>query len=200
MRQIKINMKTLLTLTMLATVGFGTMNGADAQNVNIPDANFKNALLNHTPKIDTNNDGEIQVTEASAYKGMIYVGFLSINDLTGIEAFTGIDTLICYNNQLTSLDVSKNTALTELYCTFNLLTSLDVSKNAALTRLECVKNQLTSLDVSKNTALTFLGCYYNQLTSLDVSKNTALITLYCYDNQLTSLDVSKNTALTVLYC
>ena len=46
-----------------------------SQNINIPDVNFKNALLEHgvtivepgVSKIDTNNDGEIQVTEATTY-------------------------------------------------------------------------------------------------------------------------------------
>ncbi len=108
--------------------------------------------------------------------------------------------LDCNRNQLTSLDVSKNTALTNLYCYDNRLTSLEVSKNTVLTVLRCSGNQLTSLDVTKNTALTYLNCTVNQLTSLDVTKNTALTTLYCNQNQLTSLDVSKNTALTDLRC
>ena len=108
--------------------------------------------------------------------------------------------LVCYKNQLTSLDVSKNTALKWLSCGENPLTSLDVSKNTALTTLACDDNQLTSLDVSKNTALKVLSCGSNQLTSLDLSKNPALTDLYCGDNQLTSLDLSKNPALTDLYC
>jgi len=112
-------------------------------------------------------------------------------------AITGdnIISLECYGNELTSLDVSKNTALTKLLCGGNQLTSLDVSKNTALTELQCGNNQLTSLDVSKNTALTELWCGNNQLTSLDVSKNTALAKLWCEKNQLTSLDVSKNASL-----
>ena len=105
----------------------------------------------------------------------------------------------CGRNQLTALDVSKNTALTYLRCSYNQLTSLDVSKNTALTDLECRNNQLTVLDVSKNTALTDLECRNNQLTVLDVSKNTALTDLECRDNQLTSLDVS-NTNMDDLYC
>ena len=104
------------------------------------------------------------------------------------------------NNQLTSLDVSKNTALKLLECDRNQLTSLDVSKNTALTELYCYGNQLTSLDVTKNTALTNLSCGHNKLTSLDASGCTALTSLICNINKLTSLDVSKNTALTYLYC
>ena len=111
-----------------------------------------------------------------------------------------VTVLGCNDNQLTSLDVSKNTALTELNCRSNQLTSLDVSKNTALTELWCHHNQLTSLDVSKNTALTTLGCSYNQLTSLDLSKKSVLTSLNCNDNKLISLDVSGCTALTTLGC
>ena len=94
--------------------------------------------------------------------------------LKGIEHFGSLKTLLCDYNQLTSLDVSKNTALRDLYCASNQLTSLDVSGATALIYLDCSSNQLTSLDVSKNTALGSLNCSSNQLTSLDVSKNTAL--------------------------
>jgi Leucine-rich repeat (LRR) protein len=76
---------------------------------------------------------------------------------------------------------------------YNQLTSLDVSKNTALTGLMCENNQLTSIDVSKNTALFVLHCNNNQLTSLDVSKNTELLWLWCHSNQLTSLDLITNT-------
>ncbi len=118
-------------------------------------------------------------------------------NLDGCLSLTKLD---CYENQLTSLDVTKNTALINLSCIMNQITSLDVSKNTALTELSCGFNQLTSLDVSKNTALTELSCGFNQLTSLDITQNTALGILYCSLNQLTSLDVSKNTALTELSC
>lgn len=123
-----------------------------------------------------------------------------LTSLRGIEYFESLEKLNCSGNRLTSLDVSKNTALTFLDCHANQLTTLDVSKNTALTNLLCVGNQLTTLDVSKNAALTHLECRSNPLTTLDVSKNTALTDLICYSNQLTTLDVSKNTALTHLIC
>ncbi|MCH5179265.1 MAG: leucine-rich repeat domain-containing protein, partial [Prevotellaceae bacterium] len=97
---------------------------------------------------------------------------------------TALAYLSCPDNQLTRLDVTKNTALTTLSCGYNALTSLDVSNNTALTTLRCYHNQLTSLDVSKNTALTSLECCNNQLTGLDVSKNTTLKFLNCYDNKI----------------
>ena len=106
----------------------------------------------------------------------------------------------CFENQLTALDVSNNTALTELFCTNNPITELDVSKNTALTKLICDNNQLTELDLSQNSALRNLACDFNQLTELDLSKNTALTLLSCYRNQLTVLNLPKNTDLEGLYC
>lgn len=103
--------------------------------------------------------------------------------------------LECSLNQLTSLDVSYNPALTWLHCDENQLTSLDVSQNRALELLSCYKNQLTSLDVRQNTALETLTCNKNQLTSLDVSQNRALEILSCDDNRLTSLDCTRNTKI-----
>ena len=128
------------------------------------------------------------------------IAYKSITNLTGIEHFTILEWLECYDNQLTSLDVSQNTALKKLSCDRNQLTSLDVSGCTALKTLSCGRNQLTSLDVSKNAALTELMCGYNQLTSLDVSKNTALTLLDCSNNQLTDLALSENVALTHLSC
>lgn len=124
----------------------------------------------------------------------------TLTSLQGIEYFESLTQLSCYYNQLTSLDISANTALTTLWCYNNSLTSLDVSGCTALTELSCPFNQLTSLDLSVNTALTGLSCSSNQLTTLDVSANTALTELYCYGNQLTSLDVSANMALMWLSC
>ena len=124
----------------------------------------------------------------------------TLTSLRGIEYFEALEELSCLYNQLTSLDVSRNTALTELRCDYNQLTSLDVSRNTALTYLDCNNNQLTELDVSRNTALTELDCSGNPLTTLDISMNTALTELYCAINELTTLDVSRNTALTELNC
>ena len=92
-------------------IGFG-------QNVNIPDANFKNYLVNNIA-INTNGDSEIQVSEASAFSGTINCSNQNISDLTGIEAFTTLITLYCTDNYLTSLDVSSNTSLIHLSCYIN---------------------------------------------------------------------------------
>ena len=45
-----------------------------------------------------------------------------LTSLDGIEHFESLTELICYRNQLASLDVSENTALTVLSCGDNQLT------------------------------------------------------------------------------
>ncbi len=169
------------------------------QVVYIPDANFKKYLIGNED-INTNGDNEIQLSEATSFEGDMDCGNMNISNLKGIEAFTALTGLWCKANQLTSLDVSKNTTLIELGCDDNLLRSLDVSKNTALAYLSCYENQLSSLDVSKNINLSKLICFSNRINYLDVSRNIALTDLGCHSNQLTALDISKNMALTELYC
>jgi Leucine-rich repeat (LRR) protein len=211
--------KLLLTAITILTCIVSTQ----AQILNIPDANFKAALVNNA-SINTNMDAEIQTSEAAAFTGGISVSSIGITDLTGIEAFTLLTNLNCSWNQLTSVNVSANTSLTNLNCSYNQnqltslnvsscvsltnlncsgnynLSSLNVSANTALTNLNCSFNLLTSLDVLANVLLTNLDCRNNSLASLNVSANNALTNLDCRNNSLTSLDVSDNTALTTLYC
>ena len=123
-----------------------------------PDAYFRNWLL-------AQSYGRDRVLTDQEIAGITSINVQSKNiaDLTGIEHFTALETLNCYENQLTALDVSHNTALTKLNCRSNQLTALDVSQNTALTYLFCYNNQLTTLDVSHNTALRSLSCFNNQI-------------------------------------
>lgn len=170
--------------------------GIPIDSTHFPDDNFIAYVELYCDKDD---DGTLSQDELNGVTEL-YVAYANIKDLTGIELFPNLEKLDCKYNNLTCLDVSKNTKLTVLYCESNHLTSLDLNKNTELTELNCQNNQLTSLDLSKNTALTKLDCALNPLTSLDVSNNTALTYLNCNDNQLTSLDLSQNTALTKLGC
>ena len=182
------------TFTLNVTVVPDGSIAIDASN--FPDPNFRAYVKE---KLDTDNNNCLSESEREAVK-KINVWGKGIETLEGIEYFPKLETLYCYNNQLTELDVSKNTALLDLACGGNNLTSLEVSKNIALQELSCRENNLTSLDMTQNPALEYLSCFKNQLNSLEVSKNTALTYLDCSENNLTSLDVSKNTALKDLRC
>ncbi|MDY3939188.1 MAG: Ig-like domain-containing protein [Spirochaetia bacterium] len=150
------------------------------------------------------SDDTVEMTpenqEAARAVTKLDISFQELTDISGIKWFSGLTNLKCSYNQLTSLDVSANTALETLYCDSNQLTSLDVSVNMALEDLSCNNNLLRSLDVSANTALEDLYCDDNQLTELNVSANTALRYLACDNNQLTELDMSANTVLLGLWC
>ena len=164
---------------------------------NFPDDNFRNYVSGSDFNVD--GDGYFIASEIENVK-RISCKNLFVDSLQGIEFFHNLTELSCFENQLTTLNVSKNVKLTSLRCSNNQLTSLDVSNNTALSELSCRGNQLTSLDVSNNAALSVLDCGGNQLTSLDVSKHDKLTGLYCYNNQLTSLDVSNNVKLEYLWC
>jgi Leucine-rich repeat (LRR) protein len=204
--------------TLIFTAAFTCI--SHAQNVNITDANFKNYLLAQTG-INTNLDSEIQTSEASSYTGVIDIGNLNISDLTGIEEFVLISALYAGGNNLTTLDLSNNTSLTEIDVNSNQITSininglnqltylglavnqcnsLDISTNQALQSLDFSYNNLTSIDLQNNTNLTYLLCPNNNLTSLDVSLNPNLTGIFCQNNQITILDISTNASISELYC
>ena len=147
-------------------------------------------------------DGKLSIKEREAVTSITLTNetYYLVRNLRGVEYFPNLESLICTNVQLSSLDVSKNLKLKELNCNNNGLKKLDVSQNKELTKLYFSDNDLTELDISNNTALTELNCNSNKLKELDVSKHLALTELYCCICGLSSLNVSKNTELTVLAC
>ncbi|MDT7831847.1 T9SS type A sorting domain-containing protein [Flavobacteriaceae bacterium S356] len=165
-----------------------------SQNVNIPDANFKAALVGDS-NINTNSDSEIQVSEAAAFTGTIDVMSQSISNYTGIEAFINITGFDGRFNDVSSIDVSALTKLVTLNLGANtILTSLDVSTNVLLETLslsECFA--LTTLTFGNNTALKVLSVREAGLNSLSLSTLIAL-----EDLDANSVGVSNSTPLTTL--
>ena len=104
------------------------------------------------------------------------------------------------NDDLKSIDVSKNPKLEILSASHGKLTSLNVSNNRKLVELYVYNNQLTALDVSSNYLLKKLSCYENQITALDLSYNGALEDLSVNDNPITELDLHPLSNLQDLSC
>jgi hypothetical protein len=189
---------------LLSAVAFLFIGNLSAQNVNIPDANLKAALVNQTnPIIDSNGDGEIQVSEALAVTGGLNSGSIrasnaGIADATGLEAFINATYLDVRNNSLTSLGISALTQLKSVKCEGNSgITALDVTSLVNLEFLTCQDDSISTLDVSQNLVLEYLTCSNTQISSLDVTNNSLLETLYAASLSLTSIDLSQNTALRV---
>ena len=169
-----------------------------AQSTSIPDENFEQALIDLG--IDTDGLNGSVITANISGLVSLNVASKNIGNLTGIEDFTSLKTLTCYNNLLTSLDLTSNTELTQLQCFSNQITTIDLSKNTKLNFINFNGNQLTTIDLQNNPLVSNLGLSNNQLTSLDLSNNSALYYLQCQGNQLNELDVSQNTALYNLVC
>ncbi|WP_431134562.1 T9SS type A sorting domain-containing protein [Psychroserpens mesophilus] len=159
--------KTLLLFTTCLCFG---LISAVAQNVNIPDTNFKSYLLADSA-INTNNDSEISIAEAQAFSGELLINGLSISDLTGIEAFVNITRLDCYTNNLTALDVSNNLALTRLHCAGNQIETLDISANTLITDIQCHNNGvLSELNIANgnNSNINWMKAYGNSLSCIQI--------------------------------
>lgn len=195
-------MKKLL-LTLICCTGI-----ASAQNVNIPDASFKNALLlasseneiafiNGNPvAIDTNGDGEIQESEAQAIDSLdvspnIFFIPFDITDLSGIQSFTNLKLLNCGGNQLTSLDVSTLPLLEKLVANQNQIVAINISGLNALTTLDLLNNEITSINVADNISLIDLELAGNNLTSIDLAGIVNLKRLSVGFNQLSSINVTN---------
>ncbi|WP_430412057.1 leucine-rich repeat domain-containing protein [Kordia sp.] len=162
----------------------------------VPDDNFEQAL------IDLGYDDVLDdyvLTGSISNITELNIANKSISDLTGIEDFIALESLGCWFNQLTSIDLSQNTSLTSLQLEGNQLTSIDLSQNINLTYLRLRTNQLTSIDLTNNINLTDLSLGINQLTTVDVSQNVDLTHLSLSNNQLTNIDLANNIVLENLY-
>lgn len=199
-------MKKFLLLLLLMT------GMAKAQIITNFDPGFKNILVNYvtvdtnndgiaetdyTGYMDTNRDGEIQVSEAQAVKSLV-LGYFSgspfmsyvLQSVAGIENFTNVTYLDCHYNKLTTLDVSGMPQLQTLKCSENKLTSLNVSGLTNLKYLDFSYNDMTSFDATGLTNLTTLKGFNNKLTSLNLGNLTKLEALDCHSNSLTALNLT----------
>lgn len=210
-------------LLLLLVAGFG-----NAQVVDIPDPAFKSALLatnssseiahdanGNNMAIDSNADGQIQTSEALAvYK--LSVGGTTISNLTGISAFTNLDSLYvtstavatidvsmlsnlqlfdCQQSQLTTLDLTANTNLVDLICYTNPLVSLNVSGLVNLKRVWIGNPELGPVDLSSLVNLESLGIESTAQTSIDLSPFTHLKDITLAATALTTIDLSHNPEL-----
>ena len=185
----------LEALPMMLTAPAPVSSGLAIDETNFPDANFRSYVL---ASFDSNGDEKLDDEEIANVK-YIYAPAKTISSLKGIEYFTELLELNCDNNQLTSLDVSKNTKLVKLICSKNALTSLNTSYNPMLKKLDIYSNKITSIDVSQNTELETLYIGRNPIETLNVKNNVKLMELQSELNNLTSIDLSNNSPSMTLY-
>jgi hypothetical protein len=219
-------MKKLYFLFFL-TIGFLS----NAQIINFPDTKFKAKLLSasssntiastNSPiynsvsnswsapnyqKIDINNDGEIEVSEALQVKYLDISNTTSlpasfqISSVSGIEEFTNLEALKCVSNQVSSINILGLTNLKLLDFYYNRLTEFNIQGLTNLRQIHCGRNQITSLNVQGLINLTQIRCFQNQITSLNVEGLINLKELSCASNQITSINLQNLNSLNSLYC
>jgi uncharacterized repeat protein (TIGR01451 family) len=191
-----------------------------AQIVNIPDPNFKSLLLTNSATfavhingyytvIDTNHDGEIQVTEAAKIKSlnldkMIIPNssyyFDNIVSMEGIKSFTKLESLTIDNFLLLpSLDISDNTYLYTLNISrCYALSSINIQGCSQLYDLDIFMANLPSINLSGLTNLYSVDIQLSQLYNIYLNNNTNLNSLNLGVNNLQSLPVSQTPNLKYL--
>ena len=192
-----------------------TTQNVNAQYVTIPDPNFV-AWLNANGYAGCMNGNMMDTTCGAVVNATsVDCSTIGISDLSGIQYFDNLDTLLCWNNLLSNLPPLPN-SLTVLHCYVNQIDSLP-SLPISLIDLTCSSNLLTSLPVLPSTLiilacggnqLTFLPALPNSITSLECSQSlltylpalpNSLTNLYCAYNQLTTFPALPN-LLRALYC
>lgn len=157
---------------------------AGAQIVTIPDAILKARLISNG--VDTNNDGEIQVSEAQAVTGTVNLSQAFFSDLTGIEAFTNMQTLNCSENgNLSSVSLSNLPNLKSMHLNYNnSLSSLNLTNLTGLDSLSVDSGNLTSFDGGTLPTLKYFNGSNNHLNTLNLSNSPQLKTLRYGNNSL----------------
>ncbi len=135
-----------------------------------------------------------------------------------VSRFSELEILLCGENDLTELDVSRCPELRELdcsgWCPFvdpidelepprylnPSLRRLDVSRNRKLRRLNCSSNEMTQLVLGSKPELVELDCSICRLATLYLRGCPRLEVLACDFNRLTALDLSSFRHLRDLDC
>lgn len=180
----------------------------NAQVIEFPDNMFKTRLLSANTsngiaknssgqnfKIDANNNGEIELTEAL----LVYELNLSTSpintyndvfDLTGISNFQNLKVLNCNGNQLTSLNLSGLSNLEDVNCNNNDLINLEIANLGQLKSLKCAYNNLNTLDLAGLENIETLYVHSNNLSSLNLNATPNLVFFNCDENNFASLDLT----------
>ncbi|MFK8060373.1 MAG: T9SS type A sorting domain-containing protein [Polaribacter sp.] len=159
--------------------------------VSIPDANFEQYLIDANIDSDATINGQVLKVDIENVTQVI-VNDKNISNLTGIQEFTSLVELNAANNQIATIDLSKNLLLEKLYIANNQLSKIDISKNTKLKNLDVGENSLKELDVHLLSNLETLSCYKNQLSTINLISNKELVTFIANENQLKYVDIREN--------
>lgn len=158
-----------------------------AQIIRIPDSKFKQHLISQG--YDVNDDGQIQIAEALKVK-KLYINDLGIVNVEGINSFINLEEFGCYNNRITSLDLSELTKLKFLFAGKNRIDYLNIANSVELVELSIEGNYfIKELDVSKFKKLQSINFSDNQVSKFDASGLVNLVSVTADNNKLKSINL-----------
>lgn len=185
---------------------------------NFPDSAFREYVKT---EFDQDKNDVLSVDELKAATRINFYGNTQIKSVKGIEYFTSLLQLRCWETSIESLDLTSNKKLKVLNCTHSQnLTSLNIMGleelesldlgNTGIKDLKVKSNkrlkslqagaEIDELDVSSNSELLYLQCSGTKITQLDLSQNKALMGLSVNSTDIKELDISANLDLEWLEC
>ncbi len=120
------------------------------------------------------------------------------SDLTNDELST-IKILDCSNKQITKVDLSKLINLEKLDLTYNNISSIDVSKNTLLKELWLEDNNLTEINLNNNVNLEKISLSRNNISNISFNSNTVLKEIWITNTNISQIDLTNLTNLEELY-
>ena len=114
-----------------------------------PDRAFRDYVSSN---IDSNGDGDLTDQERNAVDTIV-VHAKEIGSLEGIEYFPNLESLVCTDNNIKTIDLSQNTRLKRLSCDGNKIKELDLTHNVDMEMLDCNDKSLKKIDITGCTKL-----------------------------------------------
>ena len=182
----------------------------DEEIVFIPDANFKAKILEadvtnsiaqnlswQNMKVDANDDGEIQISEARAV-GSLTVSNAAIADLSGLNSFIYLRTFDARINQITTINTTGLHFMVNLFLENNPLTEATLVDLNNIVMLNLSNTTLSHIDLSQTFGgFEFFCSNTPNLTSLNV-KNGVPGNIYLGLGEWENNEIINTTALELI--
>lgn len=187
----------MLAVSMTACKGGKTENNAateekePAVGLAIDEASFPDAALRGViAQTSAGEDGILTDEEIEDF-WRLDVNYKEVKDLKGIELLPNLQLLTANAFQGTSIDVSKNTKLTEIYCCDSpTLTSLTLGEQPELETLNINNTNISNIDVTQCPKLKTLRIKETPIGAVDLSGCTELEVIECEAVLIPGLDLS----------
>lgn len=165
------------------------------------DFNIAQDLAGNWMTIDTNENNEIEVSEAQQVS-VLLIGGSGITNLQGLENFSELRTFSLVGSGLASINLTGMPHLINLEITESpSLASVNTSSLATLLNLTCRESPLmASLVLPPGNILQSLYLNDCALTSINLANRTNLINLSVDNNPMASINVSGCTSLASISC